>query len=1442
MPARDFPRRGGERRGRSSWALGVALGALLLGSVPASAVVVHRPVSAFNGSDAPGGPLGPLLVSDAVDQGSGDVYVLESNFGELGKGVVDKFDVSGVYAGVQITGAETPQGAFAFGLASGVAVDDSPGVNRGDVYVADTEHGLVDRFSSAGAYLCQVTGAQTPSASECNGSAGSETPDGSIAPAGVAVDSSGDLYVADDAHSLIDKFGPAGNFIGRIEDPHLSSEMGTIALDSGGSLYVSNFLFFGDSRASDVIKLDAAGKFVAVLDSEESAGVAVDPATNDVYVSGIDEFTRGIAEYASSGARFAFTATPGIAPGMAVDGTTGKIYAAYLSVFGGIEEVSIYSADIVLPTVTTRAASGVQKTSVTFNGHVDPDGTHGGGEVTECEFEYVADEQFQEHPGDRYEGAATASCAPAAPYSAASDVSAGVSGLAPDTTYHFRLDAANADGSSHGEGEAGDEEAVTTSGPPVVDGESSLNAGTTSATVQTQIDPFGFDTSCQVQYVDEAGFLVSGYADAATLPCAPAALGAGFGDRSVSVALGGLRIATTYHYRFLATSQAGTATGADQTFATFGIESFKFQVLNAAGQPDTQAGSHPYELVNSFTLNKTTLDSGHTGTDENLKDIVTELPRGLVANPTATPRCTHSDFTGQRCPATTQVGQLEVLTGAGEGAGIDVGIYNLVPPPDVPAEFASEIANTVQVYIDATVRNGRDYGMTATSANTTMLTSVSAVRFTLWGNPAETLHDSERYCPGPNGYLRGCSSSAAPVAFLTNPSGCGPQSAGLSINSWQGIGDLVNAISVMPAVTGCQRLYFAPSLSVLPDTSAADSPSGVSVDLHVPQNEALEGLATPSLRDVTVELPAGVTLNPAAANGLQACSPAQIGIDNGDPVTCPDASKVGSVEVETPLLHERLEGSVYLAEQNNNPFGSMLALYVTAAADGVLIKVPGRVEADPVTGQLTSTFLRNPELPFSDFKLHFFGGPRAPLATPNACGTYTTTSTLTPWSAPQSGPSPTPFTSFQITSGPGGAPCAPQSFSGGFTAGTTSNQAGGFSPFTLTMSREDGEQNLGTVSTVMPPGIVGMLGKVPLCGEAQANAGTCSAASQIGHVTVGVGAGADPLFVPAPGKPLDPIYLTGPYEGAPFGLSIVVPAEAGPFDLDEGGPVVVRGRVDVDPVTAQVTVTSDPLPQILKGIPLDIRSVNATIDRSEFMVNPTSCERKQIEGKLTSSLGARNQVNVPFQVTNCAALAFKPKLTANTSAKTSRANGASLRVKLTYPTGPYDANIARVKVELPKLLPSRLTTLQKACIAAVFEANPAHCPAASIIGHATATTPVLPVALSGPAYFVSHGGEAFPSLVVVLQGYGLTVQLVGSTFISKQGITSSTFKAVPDVPVGTFELTLPEGPYSALAANGNLCKHKLTMPTEFLAQNGALVKTTTKIARTGCPKAKRHGR
>jgi hypothetical protein len=332
------------------------------------------------------------------------------------------------------------------------------------------------------------------------------------------------------------------------------------------------------------------------------------------------------------------------------------------------------------------------------------------------------------------------------------------------------------------------------------------------------------------------------------------------------------------------------------------------------------------------------------------------------------------------------------------------------------------------------------------------------------------------------------------------------------------------------------------------------------------------------------------------------------------------------------------------------------------------------------------------------------------------------------------------------------------------------------------------------------------------------------------------------LVIPQPGEPEAAIYLTGPYKGAPFGLSIVTPVIAGPFNL---GTIVTRASIAVDPSTAQITVTTNPLPQIVDGVPTDLREVNAVIDRPGFIFNPTNCDAQAFSGTATSSEGVQAAISSPFGVGSCQSLKFAPKFSVSTSGKTSRVDGASLSAKLTYPNSPpgTEANIAAVKVDLPRALPSRLKTLQKACLSRAFESNPAACPSESIVGHARAITPVLPVPLEGPAYFVSHGGEAFPSLIVVLQGYGVTVELVGTTYISTAGITSSTFKSVPDVPVGTFELNLPEGKYSALAANGNLCKSKLAMPTAFLAQNGTVIHESTKISVTGCKKkAKKHGK
>ncbi|HXB65891.1 MAG TPA: hypothetical protein VNV42_13565 [Solirubrobacteraceae bacterium] len=914
----------------------------------------------------------------------------------------------------------------------------------------------------------------------------------------------------------------------------------------------------------------------------------------------------------------------------------------------------------------------------------------------------------------------------------------------------------------------------------------------------------------------------------------------------------------------------------------FGVEGYELRAENADGTPDTQAGSHPFQLTTNIAIKQ--------GADVEkppamVKDLRFNLPPGLIGNPTPFPQCPLAKFLDQAgegenaCPDNTVVGvaSVDIASGEEDEASAfhqqtqNVPLVALVPSVGEPARFGFFVLGD-PVYLDTSVRTGGDYGVTVTVPNITQTVSFISSSVTFWGVPGDPRHDSSRgwNClhPGLLGGQPPCAASEQhnPPPLLTLPSACtGPLHTTVEADSWKEEGvfsstqeyTFQNQLGEPAGLDGCNQVPFTPSVRVTPDGQAGSTPTGLTVDEHVPQESSLNasGLAEADVKGLSVTLPEGVALNPAAADGLLACSMEEIALQSREAGGCPEASKVATVKIKTPLLPNPLEGGAYLATQDTNPFGSLVGMYIEAydPTSGIRAKAAGEVLENPVTGQLTAHFEGDPvfendpayandvaaqflpQTPFEDVELHFFGGDRAPLTTPALCGAYTTTGTFTPWSE---GTTTESSSTFNIVSGPNGSPCSdPLPFSPTLTAGTTSNQAGGFTPFVVTMGREDGEQSLQGIQLTMPLGMSGTLSNVKLCGEEQANAGTCGPESEIGETIVSVGVGGDPYTVKG-GK----VYITGPYKGAPFGLSIVNPAKAGPFNL---GYVVVRAKIEVNEETAALTITTDnegpyKIPTIIDGIPLQIRHVNVNINRPGFTFNATNCSPLKITGTLTSAGGASSALSIPYQVTNCAVLAFKPKLEASTSGKSSRLDGTSLNVKLSYPAGPYDANISKVKVELPKGLPSRLPTLQKACLSSVFESNPAACPAASVIGHATATTPVLPVPLSGPAYFVSHGGEAWPSLIIVLQGYGVTVHLVGTTLISKQGVTSSTFKTVPDVPVGSFELNLPAGPYSALTALGNLCKPKsLSMPTEFVGQNGALINTDTKIAVTGCGKVRK---
>jgi hypothetical protein len=931
--------------------------------------------------------------------------------------------------------------------------------------------------------------------------------------------------------------------------------------------------------------------------------------------------------------------------------------------------------------------------------------------------------------------------------------------------------------------------------------------------------------------------------------------------------------------------------------ASFGVNLFDVTFTNQDGSMDAQAGSHPFAMTTSLGFNATQNGKGGEEADEPVKDILVSQAPGLVGNLTAVPACSSAGFLTESenlhgeaipdCSDSTVVGVIEVTLSSEIGSHtLSVPVYNLQPPPGVTAKIGFWVT-ALPVPIELGVSESYPYNIIGGPTNVSQLLEALGTKLTLWGVPADPAHDPFRgRCvnQGNGGSYGSCPAGVTERAFLTLPRACqGPLSTSYTIDSWphpglklaNGQPNLSDSNWLTGSVEthddaepsnpqgfiGCSRLGFDPTITGQPTTRAASSPTGLDFSLDI-DDEGLtnpSGLADSDIKKTVVTLPAGMTANPSLAEGLNVCTEADLERETAQSSPgegCPDESKIGTAEVETPLVNEPLKGSLYIAKPYQNPFNSLLALYFVFKNPylGIIVKQSAKVEPDPQTGQLVTIVENIPQLPFSHFRLHFREGSRSPLVSPPACGTYNAKAVMTPWSG---GQPVTTTSAFQIVSGINAGPCSPGGippFAPEAITGTLNNNAGNYSPLYLRISRKDGEQELTRFSTTLPPGLTGNLSEIPFCpdsaietarqrtGAQEENEPSCPAASEIGHTLVGAGVGG--VLAWAPGK----IYLAGPYNGSPLSVVSITSAKVGPFDL---GTVVIRFGLHIDPNTAQVSIDStgsDPIPHIIQGIVVNVREIHAYIDRQKFILNPTNCNPLSVQNTVSGAgvnfTSPTDDVSVtlnsPFQAADCTNLAFKPSFQVSTSGKTSKASGASLTVKLAYPNAPQgtQANIRKVKVDLPKQLPSRLTTLQKACTATQFHTNPAGCPAASVVGHARAITPILPVPLEGPAYFVSNGGEAFPNLIMVLQGYGLTIDLTGNTFINKAGVTSSTFPAIPDQPVTSFELTLPEGPNSALAANGNLCTSKLTTPNEFVGQNGATFTQNTKVTVTGCPKAK----
>ena len=926
--------------------------------------------------------------------------------------------------------------------------------------------------------------------------------------------------------------------------------------------------------------------------------------------------------------------------------------------------------------------------------------------------------------------------------------------------------------------------------------------------------------------------------------------------------------------------------GGEFQSAPAGLSFFHAGAIGPDGREDGEAGSHPYEFVVGFAANTKLPPPGAEAdfvpAGGDLRDIRATLPAGFIGNPTATERCGAQEFSAQRsinlvvpgggtgfyiandCPESSAVGFALVQEIEGEAGLIPVPVYNLVPPPGMPAQLGMQILG-FPFYLNTEVKPSGGYRVVAGPTNLSQAKRLVAATVVLWGDPAEKSHDRLRgSCLNEVAELfplsrceAGFKGEAKP--FLRLPTSCrSPLEIAIDVDTWSAVS--FGATDSHPAPGGCEALGFSPSLEARPSTEVADSPSGFHVDLRLPQDEDPTHLGTADLRKAVVTLPDGLVLNPSAANGLGSCSEAQIGYlgkagaeerFSDEPAHCPPDAQVGEVTVHTPLLDHPLEGSVYIATPHANPFGGLAAIYLAVEdpQTGIVVKLAGDVHLDPDTGRITTTFAENPQLPFSEFELDFFGGPAAALRTPPVCGSYASTSEMTPWSAPDSGPPARPADSYEIARSPGGGSCprsigdlpnAPE-----IHARTLTPVAAATSPMVIDLSRPDDSQEFSTVRIEPPPGLLARLAGIPYCPDAALAAAaaksgheeqahpSCPEDSRVGGVQVAAGAGPAPYWTKATA------YLTGPYKGAPLSMAIIAPATAGPYDL---GTVVVRTALYVDPVSARITAVSDPIPHILEGVPLDVREAIVRLDHPGWALNPTSCDRFSFDGQLISTLGRGAELHSPFQVGECGRLGFKPRLALRLRGKTKRTGFPALHA--VYRPRPGQANLKRMVLRFPRSEFIEQGHFRTICTRVQFAAGAgfgSQCPEGSVYGHIRAYTPLLAEPLQGPV-FLRSSEHNLPDAVFALHGQ-IDVE-VSVRIDSVKGGLRASIEGAPDAPISRAVIDMRGGQKGLFVNSRNICAHRYRANLKLDAQNGKAFDARPPMrAKCGHKKhRKRHGR
>ena len=886
-------------------------------------------------------------------------------------------------------------------------------------------------------------------------------------------------------------------------------------------------------------------------------------------------------------------------------------------------------------------------------------------------------------------------------------------------------------------------------------------------------------------------------------------------------------------------SLAFVGTAAAEEWPPYGAPIQSFSVTPST----SQAGAHPnmlieFEIGTRYKHYEHPEESGANG----VKNIQVNFPAGFIGNPHSVAECTTAQFALDECPPDSQIGWAapSVTLGGCCTSYLKTPLYNLVPQPGQAGLLAwKAYIYAFPIYTIIRPRTESDYGLNTEVKGITGTFQLGGYKQEIWGVPAAPIHDAERYKKGGAFPVEGPEISSQPERpYLTNPTTCGvPLHTELVSDAYDGVVD--TETDVWPTTTGCDQLNFNPSQAAKPSTEDADSATGLDTALKVPINESPSTPSDSEIKGTITKLPAGFSINSSAADGKVYCTEAEASFGTPDEAHCPENSKVGTVRLESNALPGPIFGGIYIGKPEPD---SKYRLFLTADGYGTHVKLHGDVLPDPQTGQLSTVFQNLPQSPYTEFDLHFFGSERGLLATPTKCGTYAVETEFEPWATGLANQVSTQF--FSITHGPGGSPCpgAQRPFGPGFRAVGAGNGGGTHSPFSIYITRQDGEQTLGTIGVKTPPGFSATLKGIPYCSEqtigeiegstgvAEQAAPKCPAASLVGVSWAAAGAGSKPFS--AEGK----VYLSGPYKGAPLSFTVVTPAVSGPYDL---GNVVNRVAINVDPVTAQVTASSDPLPQILQGIPLRLRSVLINLNRENFTLNPTNCNPFQVNGFLAGSEGGSASPSGPFQVANCDGLGFEPKLTTVLKGGTKRTAHPALTATLTQdPTG--QSNLSRAVVTLPKSEFLDQGHIGTVCTRVQFAAN--QCPAASIYGKASATTPLLDQPLSGPVYLRSSN-HTLPDLVAALKGPAsqpIEIDLDGR-IDSKNGGIRATFETIPDQPVSKFVLSMQGGKKGLLQNSTNICKGTHTTSVKFVGQNGAVTNPNTPL-KASCGKSARSKR